>query len=210
MVSNKRRRAGTAHVRASAGKAPRGPEAHNRRLRSLIVAATSAAVLGAVIALAAARSGSASGYDTNPTAFVLPVLGTPGKVRLASFQGRPVVVNFFASWCTQCAGELPVFAADARALGGKVAFVEINSEETGDGVAFAKRFDLPTSVTAVAHDVGGSQGSGLYEALGGNGGMPLTAFYSPNGTVLTTHLGAFDSATVASALEQLYGIKPPA
>jgi thiol-disulfide isomerase/thioredoxin len=159
-----------------------------------------------VTVLAVARHASTAGYDTSPKAFVLPSVGTPGKVRLADFHGHPVVVNFFASWCTQCAAELPAFDADARALRGNVDFVEINALETGNGRMFADRFNLAASVAAVAHDVGGSQGDGLYEALGGNGSMPMTAFYGPDGSLLSTHTGSFDAASLAGVLQQLYNI----
>lgn len=163
--------------------------------------------LAGVIALAVLDHGSTAGYKTTAKGWVLPRLGAPGKVRLASYRGTPVVVNFFASWCTECAAELPVFAQDARSLRGKVDFVEINALETGDGLGFAQRYNLPSAVTAVASDVGGSQGDGLYQALGGSGSMPLSAFYSPQGTLLTTHVGAFDASTLASELGQLYGVK---
>ncbi|MDE3206458.1 MAG: TlpA family protein disulfide reductase, partial [Acidobacteriota bacterium] len=126
-----------------------------RRLQAGAFAAFAVVIVGGVIALAATRGSSTAGYDTNPRAFVLPALSAPGKVSLAGFSGRPVIVNFFASWCTQCASELPVFDADARALKGRVAVVEVNAEETGDGQAFAARFDLAGSVSAVARDVGG-------------------------------------------------------
>jgi thiol-disulfide isomerase/thioredoxin len=165
------------------------------------------AILGGVIGLAVSSShSSTAGDSTSPQAFVLPRLGAAGKVRLASYRGTPVVVNFFASWCTQCAGELPVFSQDARSLRGKVDFIEVNALETGDGLSFAQRFGLPSSVTAVASDVGGSQGDGLYQALGGSGSMPMTAFYSASGSLLTTHLGAYDATTLSGQLDQLYGI----
>jgi len=184
--------------------------ARRRRLSVGPGAVVGAAALAAVIGLAVTRHDSTAGYDTNPKAFVLPNLGSPGKVTLTGLRGRPVVVNFFASWCTQCAAELPVFDTEARDLQGRVDFVEVNSEETGDGGAFADRFHLASSVTAVAHDVGGGQGDGLYQALGGNGSMPMTAFYGPDGSLLTTRIGAFDPASLAAAVNLLYGIMVPA
>lgn len=174
-----------------------------------LFAVTAVAVIGGVVALAATRGSSTAGYETSPQAFVLPSLSPPGKVSLAAFKGKPVVVNFFASWCTQCAAELPVFDTDARALQGKVDFVEVNAEETGDGMAFAQRHALSSSVSAVARDVGGGQSDGLYQALGGNGSMPMTAFYGADGKLITTHIGAFDSSTLGAALQQLYGITAP-
>lgn len=189
-------------VRAAA----RARKDRRRRFRNVSAVAFSTAVLGGVIALAVSAGSSTAGDSTNPKSFVLPRLGGQGKVRLASYRGTPVVVNFFASWCTQCAAELPVFSSDARGLKGKVDFVEVNALETGNGLSFAKQYGIPSSVTAVASDVGGSQGDGLYQALGGTGSMPMTAFYNASGKLLTTHVGAFDSSTLAAELSQLYGV----
>lgn len=177
-----------------------------RRIRNVAVSILGAVVLAGAITLAVVSHGSSTGYTTSTQAWVLPRLGAPGKVSLAGLRGRPVVVNFFASWCTVCASELPVFAQDAQALNGRVDFVEVNALETGNGPGFAQRFHLASSVTDVASDVGGSQNNGLYQALGGNGSMPMTAFYSAQGTLLTTHVGGFDAATLASQLRQLYGV----
>ena len=174
------------------------------------VGGVGAAILAGVITLAVVDHGSSAGYNTTAQRWVLPRLGEPGKVSLASLHGRPVVVNFFASWCTVCASELPVFAQDARALRGEVDVVEVNALETGNGQAFAQRFHLASSVTAVASDVGGSQGDGLYQSLGGTGSMPMTAFYSSTGVLLTTHVGGFTASTLASELHQLYGLTVPA
>lgn len=220
-MSSKRRPTNqVAHTRArpsSTGRQPPGQArraatraavARRRRLRNVAAGVIGAALLGGVITLAAVGHGSTAGSDTSSTAFVLPGLGTPGKVSLASFRGRPVVVNFFASWCTVCASELPVFAQDAQALRGHVDFVEVDALETGNGLGFAQRYHLSSSVTAVARDVGGSQGDGLYQALGGNGSMPMTAFYSAQGRLLSAHIGGFDATTLAGQLHQLYGFTP--
>ena len=176
----------------------------------MAVSVVGAAVLAGVITLAVVDHGSRAGYKTSTRGWVLPRLGAAGKVSLASLHGRPVVVNFFASWCTVCASELPVFTQDARALRGEVDVVEVNALETGNGQVFAQRYHLASTVTAVASDVGGSQGDGLYQALGGTGSMPMTAFYSPAGALLTTHVGGFTASTLASELHQLYGLTVPA
>jgi cytochrome c biogenesis protein CcmG/thiol:disulfide interchange protein DsbE len=46
----------------------------------------------------------------------LPVLGTSVKRTLASFRGRVVVLNVFASWCQPCAAEAPLLAAEQATL----------------------------------------------------------------------------------------------
>ena len=54
---------------------------------------------------------------------------------LSAFQGRPVIVNFFASWCRDCRAELGAMARIARATSGRVAVIGIDSNETSDAAA---------------------------------------------------------------------------
>ncbi len=178
-----------------------------RQRRQRTYAAAAALVLIGAISLGVASRSSSQGYSTSSSAWVLPRLSGAGKVSLASLRGRPVVVNFFASWCQVCAGELPTFAHDATLLRGRVSIVEVNALETGNGPSFAAQFHLVRDTTDVLRDVGGAQGDGLYQALGGSGSLPLTAFYSASGQLIGTHVGGFDSQTLAQALAQDYGIR---
>jgi thiol-disulfide isomerase/thioredoxin len=152
----------------------------------------------------AVHSSSSRKGVTDATAFDLPALGGASRVTLASYRGTPVVVNMFASWCTQCEAELPGFHDTAAKLAGKVQFVFVNSNETGDGTAMAERFrlfDYP-----VASDVGGSGGNGLYYSLGGTGGMPLTAFFGADGRLLGAVRGSLVGHDLTDAIQTVYGI----
>jgi len=59
------------------------------------------------------------------------------RLRLTDFRGRPLVVNFFASWCPPCAKEAPTLRAMSAHYGNTVAFVSL---ATGDTAAAARRF----------------------------------------------------------------------
>ena len=68
--------------------------------------------------------------------FTLSVLGKPGEhLSLASLAGRPVILNFFASWCTPCQKETPLIAHYYRT--GKVTIVGI---DVNDSAAAAQAF----------------------------------------------------------------------
>jgi cytochrome c biogenesis protein CcmG/thiol:disulfide interchange protein DsbE len=84
------------------------------------------------------------GHDPAAPAFDLPRLGAPGKVSLASFHGRPTVINFWASWCVGCKDEAANLDQLARRWQPRgVAFVGIDAEDLGgDAQAFARRFDV--------------------------------------------------------------------
>lgn len=171
-------------------------------LVALFVTAVFAALL-IVNQVSGSGGSNSTAVSTNPTNFVLPSISGPGDVRLASFRGSPIVVTFFASWCTACQGELPVFAAVSRALVGKVTFVGVNSFETGNGMAMARQDGI--AWWPIARDVGGAEASGLHDALGGIG-MPITAFYSSKGTLIAVAPGALGEAALEMRLQQYFGI----
>ena len=106
----------------------------------------------------AARQPTPTARRTAPTkaAFRLPGLLDDTTVSLADFAGTPVVVNFFASWCVYCNEELPGFVQVAKATGGTVDFVGVNTSDPGDGAAMARRFDLAGAGFALAKDIGGN------------------------------------------------------
>ncbi len=164
-----------------------------------------------IIAHVTARGQPATNaLSTNPTGFVLPRLDGAGDVRIADYKGRPAVVTFFASWCSACRSELPGFATVSRALVGRVTFIGINSMETGDGLAMARQFGITS--WPLARDTRGLQASGLHDALGGIG-MPITAFYSAGGAVITVVPGALTVPALELQLQACFGIvgnQPPA
>ena len=185
---------------------PARPRASRRRRRAATIAlAVSVVALVAVFGvLVADRGGAPSGTSTEPTTWVLPALNGSGQIRLADLRGRPTVVNFFASWCTACDFELPGFADVSAKLKDEVAFVGVNSLETGDP-SFMERRDGITGWT-LARDVGGANASGLHDALGGGSSMPITAFYDADGRLLAVERTALPEDALKQELASLYGI----
>ncbi|HEY3238396.1 MAG TPA: TlpA disulfide reductase family protein [Acidimicrobiia bacterium] len=179
------------------------------RLR-LVVGVGALVVLGVVgfLSFQGAGQDRATPAVDNPTpsAFDLPALEGDGRVRLADFEGTPLVVNFFASWCGPCDVELPVFADAARKLEGKVRFVAVNAQELRHSAALdmAARHGLEAAGITLARDVGGRAGSLLHDRLGR--GMPLNAFYDARGKLLEVGHGALLEGKLATVLERIYGV----
>jgi thiol-disulfide isomerase/thioredoxin len=176
-------------------------------------------VIIAVVAALALGSGSGgsggsgpSGNVTDPARFDLPAIEGSGRVRLADFKGKPVVVNFFASWCGPCQQELPDLAAAAKKLTGKVAFVAVNSKElsASAGLALARSKGLPEAGVTLARDVGGQGGSGLHDSYEVRNAMPVNAFYDAAGKLRYVAPGQLTPEKLATQLQQLFGITVPA
>lgn len=167
-----------------------------------ILATGGALVLAAVAALAFRADTSDDTGSTDPENFDLPAIDDPEqRIRLADFRGRPVVVNFFASWCTACDAELPGFAKLSRQLDGEITFIGVNALETGDPMYMPRRHDI--TWWPLASDQGGRNGSGLHAALGGRG-MPITAFYDTEGQLIHVDLGALPEPALRQRLHDLY------
>jgi cytochrome c biogenesis protein CcmG, thiol:disulfide interchange protein DsbE len=71
--------------------------------------------------------------------FTLPTL-EGGTVRLSDFRGKPVVLNFWASWCTPCRQEFPLLRDALAARDGEFALVGVNTQDLveSDGRGFAR------------------------------------------------------------------------
>jgi cytochrome c biogenesis protein CcmG/thiol:disulfide interchange protein DsbE len=83
----------------------------------------------------------AAGEKPAAPAFELPALDG-GTLALAELRGRPVVLNFWASWCTPCKSEAPRLQALADRHP-ELVVVGINAQDLeGDARRFVSRFDL--------------------------------------------------------------------
>jgi cytochrome c biogenesis protein CcmG/thiol:disulfide interchange protein DsbE len=176
-------------------------------LVSLVGFAVVAVVAG--LALSSQSKGSPSGPSsvTDPAKFDLPTIDGTGRVRLADFKGRPLVVNFFASWCGPCQKELPDFAVAARKLAGRVAFVAVDSKEisTSAGISLARNTGLAEAGVTLARDVG-TGGSALHDSYDVRNAMPVNAFYDAGGKLLYAAPGQLTPDKLGSQLQELFGI----
>ncbi|HLH71375.1 MAG TPA: TlpA disulfide reductase family protein [Candidatus Dormibacteraeota bacterium] len=64
-----------------------------------------------------------------PDVTIRPLNGG-GEVRLSQFRGRPVVLNFWASWCAPCRQEAPTLNAAARRYQGRVQFLGVDIQDS--------------------------------------------------------------------------------
>lgn len=72
---------------------------------------------------------SALAAGSRAPGFTLARLGGGPPVSLATAHGKPAMVNFFASWCTECRKELHAVAAASAAASGRVATIAIDTND---------------------------------------------------------------------------------
>jgi cytochrome c biogenesis protein CcmG, thiol:disulfide interchange protein DsbE len=152
--------------------------------------------------------GAALGRD--PYAVVSPLVGQPAPdftlpavdgttpVELAGLRGKPVVLNFWATWCVPCLEEHEVLAEAARTLGSDVAFVGV---VYADEEAAVRRYLARhgQAYPAVLDD--GGRAAIAY----GVTGVPESFFIDAAGTIVAKTEGALDRGSLERYLEQARG-----
>jgi thiol-disulfide isomerase/thioredoxin len=111
-----------------------------RRARSVLLVVTALAGLAVIGVLTVAVADAGTGHGSHRQAPKRPVAAQPfrlaelgragSQVSLAGYAGRPVIVNFFASWCTPCRHETPLLANFYAAHRGQVQVIGIDSNDT--------------------------------------------------------------------------------
>jgi cytochrome c biogenesis protein CcmG/thiol:disulfide interchange protein DsbE len=174
------------------------------RLRRLGLAGqvlvTCGAALLAVVAaiwLAGSGGGPASGPRAagGPLAgnFSLPQLGHPGRtVSLAGYAGKPVIVNFFASWCVPCQQETPELARFYRQAGGRTAIVGVDAnDQAARALPFVRTAGVGYPVGVDVRGTGAASAFGVFA-------LPQTFFLDARHRIVKRVYGA----VTASELRQ--------
>ena len=117
-------------------------------------------------------------------------------MRLSDFRGRPVVLNWFATWCGPCRAEIPDFQAAYEALGGEVVFLGVNLQESPDDAV--GMLDEYGAVYPALLDEEGDVA--LHYRLPG---MPTTFFIDADGVVRAWGAGLIVEETLVEELAKL-------
>jgi len=125
--------------------------------------------------------------------FTLPLLGG-GTLNLHALRGKPVVLNFWASWCAPCREEMPLLVRLHRTYGPRgVQFVGIDAE---DLPADARRFIAQYHVD---YRIAQTSDERLMDAYAVPG-LPTTVFIGADGIVVEKVVGGFTGSTGERAL----------
>ena len=115
------------------------------------------------------------------------------EVRLSDHFGKPLVVNFWASWCGPCRSELPAFDAAAKQYANNVDFMMVNlTDGFSETVSSVQRFVAENGYTFPVYFDMRDDAANTYSVYS----IPLTLFIRADGTILDSHIGSMDATTL--------------
>jgi len=118
------------------------------------------------------------------------------EIKLSDFEGTPVVVNFWASWCFPCRDEQAALEASWRKHKDDVMFLGIaHLDQVPNALAYLEEFD-------VTYPSGPDMGGRIYNAYH-VGGVPETFFIDANGNVQGYHVGPISASELERRIQGL-------
>jgi len=115
------------------------------------------------------------------------------SIELSKLRGKPVVLNFWASWCKPCTDELKYFTQARDAYGSRIAIITISSEPHDVAASYLRLWNIELPVV---EDLNGWI-SKLYDAPP----IPVTVVVNPDGTIGHISFGELDKGELKEAID---------
>lgn len=165
-----------------------------------LVALIAAILAGLLVARLTDDDEPTTGRTTLTEAETVPDVVLTGfdgtEISSTEYLGQPLVINFWASWCTPCIEEMPAFERVHQSLGDRVAFLGVNSR---DEERRAAQMIETTGVTyALAKDTDGALARALEVT-----NLPVTVLVLPDGTIAQTFQRKVSAERLCEAINQV-------
>jgi cytochrome c biogenesis protein CcmG/thiol:disulfide interchange protein DsbE len=124
-------------------------------------------------------------------------------VSSAQLQGTPVVLNFYASWCTICDRELPDFQRVSERLDGRLQVLGVNPQSNDTDAAQAEMIER----SGVTYPTVRDPRDDLLRPFNTTGGLPTTLFVDGDGVVRKVHNGLLTEQLLLEEIERSLGVR---
>jgi thiol-disulfide isomerase/thioredoxin len=120
------------------------------------------------------------------------------QIKLSDFNGKVVILDFWATWCAPCRVEIPHFVELQKQYGDRgLTFIGVSLDEQGPEVVkkFVKRFGVNYPIV-----IGNLK---VVEAYGGIDAIPTTFVIDRQGRIVNRHIGYDDKAVFEKEIQSL-------
>jgi thiol-disulfide isomerase/thioredoxin len=143
--------------------------------------------------------------NEDPSANAVPdftILDMDGnEVKLSDFFGKPIVLNFWASWCPPCKAELPDFEEACKRYEGKVTFLMVNlTDGKRETVEVAKEYVASQGYTFPVYFDTKYEAAYVY----GVSSIPQTYFINADGSLEARATGMISAARLEEGIGMIY------
>lgn len=123
-------------------------------------------------------------------------------VNLSDFNEKPVIVNFWATWCGPCKSEMPAFENLYKRYKDDVDIMMVNmTDDTHDTVERVKQFVSQNGFTFPVYFDTKADAANTYRVMS----IPMTLFIDKNGNIVNTHTGAMTEKMLNNYIINLIG-----
>ena len=117
------------------------------------------------------------------------------RVKLSDFEGKKVILNFWATWCKPCREEMPDLQSIYKESDDDVVILAINMDAHNDVEGFIDSYSVTFPVLLDEND----QVSDMYQIIS----LPTTYFIDEDGTIVQKHFGQITYEQLEEILQKI-------